>query len=203
MSSIDVIFNNTQPSLDIIIASMFAGKTSTLMKILEVFHVAGKNVIYINNSLDTRNDESNFSTHSNILKVSNIPFTTIKTKNISQVNVESFDIIAIDEANFFGDSLKDDVIHLVEKLGKKVIVSGLSGDFMRQPFGQILELIPLADNVIKLSSFCKICNDNGNGIVKAPFTKKINETQFAVPGQVVDVGAEDLYVPVCRDCFLK
>lgn len=202
MSSIDVIFNNTSSSLDIIIASMFAGKTSRLMQILEVFHEAGKKVIYINNILDTREDESNFSTHSNILKMNNIPFPTIKTSRIKDVDVSQYDIIAIDEGNFYGEYLKEDILYLVEQLNKKVIIAGLSGDFTRQPFGQLLDLIPLADNIIKLSSFCKICNDESRGIVKAPFTKKINSNNYTSSNNL-EVGAGDLYIPVCRSCYLK
>ena len=37
---------------------------------------------------------------------------------------------------------------------KTVIISGLSGDCFRKPFGQILDCIPYADDVTWLSAFC-------------------------------------------------
>ena len=41
--------------------------------------------------------------------------------------------------------------------GKKVIISALNGTFQRKQFGRILELVPLAENIIKLKSVCKVC----------------------------------------------
>ena len=42
---------------------------------------------------------------------------------------------------------------------KNVIVAGLDGDFKRNPFGDILKLIPHAEKVSKLSALCTICGD--------------------------------------------
>ena len=51
-----------------------------------------------------------------------------------------------------------------------MIVSALDGDFMRRPFGKIHELIPLADEVLKLTAICKDCGDD------APFTYRTTKT---------------------------
>jgi thymidine kinase len=48
-----------------------------------------------------------------------------------------------------------------------VIVAALDGDFMRKPFGRILELVPLAERVEKLTAVCMICHDR-----EASFTKR-------------------------------
>jgi len=47
----------------------------------------------------------------------------------------------------------------------------LDGTFQRKPFGTILNLIPLAENVTKLSAVCMDC---GN---EAAFTKRIIDNQ--------------------------
>jgi thymidine kinase len=47
---------------------------------------------------------------------------------------------------------------------KVVIVAGLDGTFQRKPFGSILELIPIAEKVMKLSAVCMYCSKD------APFT---------------------------------
>ena len=49
---------------------------------------------------------------------------------------------------------------------KIVIISALDGTFERKPFGRILDLVPLADEVIKLTAICGICGDD------APFTHR-------------------------------
>jgi hypothetical protein len=57
-------------------------------------------------------------------------------------------------------------------LGKIVIVAALDGTFQRVGFGNILNLIPLAESVVKLSAVCMVCFGN------ASFTKRTcNETK--------------------------
>ena len=57
-------------------------------------------------------------------------------------------------------------------LGKTVIVAALDGTFQRVGFGNILNLIPLAESVVKLNAVCMVCCGN------AAFTKRTcNETK--------------------------
>jgi len=51
-----------------------------------------------------------------------------------------------------------------------VIVTGLDGDFKRQAFGSVLQIIPMAESVKKLNSVCMGCG------VLAAFTERL-ETQ--------------------------
>jgi len=55
--------------------------------------------------------------------------------------------------------------------GLVVIIAALDGTFQRKPFGNILNLIPLAETVSKLSA---VCIDCGN---EAAFTKRIIDNQ--------------------------
>lgn len=66
-------------------------------------------------------------------------------------------VLAIDEAQFFPD-LSEFCLNAVDHEGKHVIVAGLSGDSNRQKFGQLLDLMPLADDVMKLTSKCAFCD---------------------------------------------
>ena len=75
---------------------------------------------------------------------------------------------------------------------KHVIVSGLSGDYNREPWETISNLIPLADDIIHTKALCvKCCND-------APFTKKISSD-----GKKIDIGDTDKYIAVCNKCYIK
>ena len=78
---------------------------------------------------------------------------------------------------------------LLEK-GKIVYVCGLDGDFQMEKFGHILDIIPLADEVIKKQALCAICQ-NGK---RASFTKRLT-------GENVQklIGSSN-YIPVCREC---
>mgnify|MGYP001055552487 CR=1 FL=1 len=74
--------------------------------------------------------------------------------------------------------------------GKIVIVAALDGTFQRKPFGKVLNLVPLAETVTKLSAVCVMCQDD------AAFSVRLsNETAVEV------IGGADKYIAVCRTCY--
>lgn len=59
--------------------------------------------------------------------------------------------------------------------GKHVLVSALDATFQRKPFLNVLEVISLAENVIKLTAVCSDCHKS------ASFTKRLSaETDIQV-----------------------
>lgn len=114
------------------------------------------------------------STHDKYLSnLCRLTFKAVKCSTIAEADkiYSSYDVIAIDEGQFFPD-VPPHLIQLVEMCErmanehKVVIVAGLDGTFQRKPFGRILELIPLAEKVIKLSAVCMYCSKD------APFTQR-------------------------------
>ena len=171
--------------LEIILGSMFSGKTSRLVEIYKQCKFCNIDVEVINHSIDDRYDEELMSTHDKI----KIP--CLKTNKIVDVlkKIEKVDVVLINEGQFF-DDLYEMVLEMLKK-GKKVYVCGLDGDFERKKFGQILDLIPLCDKVSKLTSLCSICKNGTPGI----FSKRIScEKEQTVVGS-------DNYIPVCRNCY--
>lgn len=189
-------FLSVRNTIDIIFGPMFSGKTSELVNRLNIFAVAGYKVLYINSSFDTRGET--FSTHNS--SITNM-YTDIKqiktTKLMNLLDVNTYDIIGIDEAQFFED-LTDFSLMVCEVLKKKVIVSGLNGDFNRQSFGKILELIPYCDTVTKLYPFCALCRDIRGEMNPALFSKRLTKEQ-----EKIVIGKEEKYLPVCRECYLN
>lgn len=180
-------------SLRIIIGSMFSGKTIELLRELTVFAEMGLKVLYVNFAQDDREDGF-FSTHSAIV-VRSTQICMIKADRISEItDIDNYDVIGIDESQFFPDLLET-VNDLVENRDKKVIIAGLDGTFERRRFGQILDLIPLCDSITKLTAFCDTCCKNG---IYSPalFTKRTSEDKDEVV-----IGGKDKYIPVCRSCF--
>ena len=81
--------------------------------------------------------------------------------------VDKFDVIGIDEGQFYPD-----LITGVEKYVRKdkiLIISALDGTFERKPFGQIPNLIPLCDDIMKLNAICMVCGND------APFTHRLGK----------------------------
>jgi len=179
--------------LEVIMGPMFAGKSTKLIEIANRYESIQKNIMTITHIIDNRYGEGVISSHNKIQKKC---ITTEKLMNVLEeyVEYEKSEIIVIEEGQFFSD-LKDFVLRAVEVDKKHVIVGGLSGDYRREPFGQILELIPLADSVEMISAFCKMCNDG----TTAHFTKRISQSK---EGTIV-VGNDNIYMPVCRKHYLE
>lgn len=180
------------PGIDIIIGCMYSGKTTETIRRLTIYHQLNMKVLYINSQIDTRSDKA-FSTHNET--IGQIPFPAIKLNSLTDADVTDYQVIAVDEGQFFTD-LATTVLNWVDKKNKIVIVAGLSGDFRRQPFGQIAQLLPHCDSITKLNSFCLDCRRNRQVIKPAHFTKRITAQQ----NEIV-VGGQETYIPVCRDCF--
>lgn len=193
-SIISIDNNNKCGYLDIIIGPMFSGKTTYLLRELNIFAQMGASVLYINSHLDTRGKE--FSTHNPLItKIGNID--SKKVKNLEEIYelCKNYLIIGIDEAQFF-PNLKTFTLELVEKYGKRVIISGLSGNYKREMFGEVIDLIPYCDNIVKLCSFCKCCGEN-KLIKNAHFSYRLSEEEL-----LVLVGDKNEYIPLCRECYL-
>jgi len=100
------------------------------------------------------------------------------------------DVIGIDEGQFFPDLAE--FCELAAHEGKVVIVAALDGTFERELFPATAELLPLAENVTKLTAVCFVDNCGA----PAPFTWRMGEQR-----QVQVIGGRELYQPVCRDCY--
>jgi thymidine kinase len=171
--------------LSIIMGNMFSGKTSELIRRLKRLKVIGKDVMIINSAKDTRSPEEILKTHDNVKfdchKVFD-PFEIINTDEFDKAG-----IIAIDEAQFFPKLKK--FVECCLHVGKSVILAGLDADSFQHKFGELIDCIPLACDVTKLSALCMRCNDGTLG----PFTKRIVEDQ-----RLELIGGSDMYVAVCR-----
>ena len=168
-------------SLRIIMGNMFSGKTSEMIRRLKRYKVIGKRVVVVNSQKDIRSSEEVLRTHDNVT------FRCIKTNDLNDVNTEGCDVVAIDEAQFF-TGLKT----FVEKelvSGKTIRLAGLDGDYKQRKFGELLDCIPLADEVTKLTAMCMDCLDGTQG----PFTKRIVKSK-----KLELVGGDDMYKAVCR-----
>jgi len=186
---------STNASIDLIIGPMFSGKTTELFRRLSICTDANFKVLYINSILDDRDLE--FSSHNETLK-KNSKITFVKTNFLYEIAIlaNDFDVIGIDEAQFFPD-IKYFSLNMCENHKKKLFISGLNGDFERHPFGQILDLVTYCDSITKLYSFCSICRKDKNLMIPALFTKRINVDSKVT----ILVGKSEYYIPVCRNCY--
>lgn len=168
---------------------MFAGKSSELLRRVADFEEQGRRVLVIKSHKDTRYHAHKVVTHNGVSKpchsVASLRDLGIRL-GAEYSNVE---VIAIDEAQFF-DDLMEFCLKAADRDGKLVLVAGLDGDFKRERFGQVLDMVPVADTVTKLTSQCAYCTE------AALFSLR------TVAGEQQEVvGGADLYQPVCRACY--
>lgn len=197
--------------LEIIIGTMFSGKTSYLLHKISQMIELDLRVLYINIDLDNRSDKK-YSTHNVFLDITDCKkkdkiernLTMIKVGNLMHVLPETFlkyDVIMIDEAHFFKELVDFTKILLENK--KNIFIGSLIADYMGNKFGNALELIPICNNIVKLDSYCIECSKK-KIYNKAVFSKKIvaksTEGAYGTEG-IVDIGGCDKYIPVCREHF--
>jgi len=190
--------------LEIILGSMYSGKSTKLVEIYNQCIFCNISVVAINHNIDNRYDDELLSTHDKIkipcIKTSKLmdlwaDYISLE-ENVDKISrvkdkfiVANSQVILINEGQFFPDLLE--FVNKLLKHEKQVYVCGLDGDFERKKFGQILDLIPLCDKVEKLTSLCSLCKNGTKGIFSMRLTDEKEQTV---------VGSEN-YIPVCRECY--
>lgn len=178
--------------IHLILGPMFAGKTTALIRKMRAEIQMGRRVMLVKSDKDTRYGLNSVVSHDG----AKMPcwavadLASFKDK-LGEEAYKQLDVIGIDEAQFFKDLYSFCQV-AADKDGKTVIVAGLDGDYLRKSFGSALELIPLADSVVKLKSRCELCGK------AASFTfRKTGDTKTEV------VGGADIYMPVCRRHYVN
>lgn len=176
--------------LELIIGPMYAGKSTELIRIINRYKCLDKNIAVINHTFNNRYGSSGLTTH-NKEKFDQCIIVS-KLKDIEYNILKNIQVIIIEELQFFEDAY-DVIIDWCDKKGKTVIAAGLDGDFRRNPFGDVLKLIPHAEKITKLNALCKKCGDG----TLAHFTNRIvNDNSRTL------VGSDDIYEAVCRSHYL-
>ena len=176
--------------INLIIGCMFSGKTSELIKECRRRLNIGQKVLGINYSDDKRYTDEDYIVAHNLERIKCLRVKYLK--NIPQSEIEKVDFLFIDEGQFFSD-LKEYVIKWCEQYNKSITIISLDGDFQRNLFGSVYELIPYCDKITKLTALCKLCCDG----TEALFTyRKSTEDQQVVIGV-------DNYIPLCRKHYLE
>jgi len=179
--------------LELILGSMFSGKTSYLLEVYKKCVFCSIPVAVVNYAADNRyTTDPMLSTHDKqmipcILASSIKDAITNNAKTIKEAQT-----ILINEGQFFPD-IEETVKELVEVSNKRVYICGLDGDFERKPIGNLLQLVPFSDHIIKLKSLCSLCRDGTPGVFSFRTTNEKNQ---------VVIGSSN-YIPLCRECYQK
>ena len=173
--------------IEVICGSMFSGQTEELIRRLNRAKIAKQKVEIFKPIIDKRYDEENVVSHND----TSIHSTPVQTAAQIILYANDFDVVGIDEAQFFDDELTA-ICNLLANNGTRVIVAGLDMDYLGKPFGPIPSLLATAEYVTKVHAICMNC---GN---LAQYSHRI-----IADDNLVVLGEKEAYEPLCRKCFLK
>ena len=172
-------------SIEVICGSMFCGKTEELLRRLRRAKIANLNVVAFKAKVDNRYSKDKIVSHDR----NSLESIAIENSDDLIKLGHEYDVVGIDEAQFFDNSL----VLACKNLAKnktRVIVAGLDNDYKGQPFGPMPLIMCESDYLDKLTAICMQCGKD------ATYTQRITtDTQ-----QVV-IGETNVYEARCRKCF--
>ncbi len=171
--------------IELICGPMFSGKTEELIRRLVRAKIAKQKVEIFKPSIDNRYSEEDIVSHNKRI----IKSIAVKSPDDILKHQSEADVIGIDEAQFFDDSIVD-VVRKLANDGKRIIVAGLEKDYKGRPFGPMPELLIEAEYITKVLSICMRCGNPAN------YSQRLSSDT----GQVL-VGEADKYEARCRNCF--
>ena len=171
--------------IEVICGSMFSGKTEELIRRLRRAQIARQSVSIFKPDVDTRFGSNHIVSHSK-LKMESQPVET--PQEILEKSASS-DVVGIDEAQFFDESLVD-ICKELARGKKRVIVAGLDKDYRGEPFGPVPALLSDAEYITKTLAICVICGNPAN------YTQRLTENVDRIV-----IGEGDIYEARCRHCY--
>ena len=173
--------------IEVICGSMFSGKTEELLRRVRRAKLAKQKIKIFKPKQDVRYSKKKVTSHDN---------NSIKSKPINSPSkileiAEKFDVIGIDEAQFFDESIVE-VCNKLADSGKRVIVAGLDMDYMGKPFGPMPNLLAVAEYVTKVHA---ICTRSGK---MASYTHRIAKSD-----ELILLGDTRKYEALSRKEFIK
>ncbi len=179
--------------ISLLLGCMFAQKTTELLRRVRRYKSIGYKVLVVNFIGDTRYGKDCVASHDKEVEKA---ACVEHLKSVDHlVRSGQYNVVAIDEGQFFTD-LHEYVTKWADELDVHIVIAGLDGTSERMPFGDMLRLIPHAEEVERLSAFCAVCRD---GTV-AVYSKYFGEAPKDENG--VAIGGAEAYRPVCRKHFL-
>lgn len=179
--------------IECICGSMFSGKSEELLRRIKRGVIAKQNVLLFKPAIDNRYEAGKVSTHNGNSYAS---ICIENSKDIYKyVDKENYDIIGIDEIQFFDKNIVDVINNLANK-GIRVIVAGLDMDFRGEPFYPMPEIMAISEIVTKLHAVCSKCGR------EASRSQRLLDGQPAkYDDEIVVIGASESYEARCRHCY--
>jgi thymidine kinase len=184
---VDVVRNPAnQGWIEVVVGSMFSGKSEELIRRLRRAQIARQKVQIFKPALDTRYAADHIVSHSEM----RIPSTAVESARelLEQVEADT-EVVGIDEGQFFDLELPA-VCNTLADQGKRVIVAGLDQDYLGKPFEPMPQLLAIAEYITKTLAICMVCGNPAN-----------HTQRLVASDDRVLLGTQGTYEARCRRCF--
>lgn len=182
------ISNGTKKGwIEVICGSMFSGKTEELIRRLKRAKFAKQRVEIFKPEIDNRYHVSEVVSHDS----NAIASSAVANPSNILLLASDIDVVGIDEAQFFDQSIVE-VCNQLANNGIRVIVAGLDMDYLGKPFGPMPALLSTAEYITKVHAICVDCGDLAH-----------HSYRFSNNDNLVLVGEQESYKPLCRSCFTE
>lgn len=175
--------------IEVITGPMFSGKSEELIRRLKRAKIAKQRILCFKPDIDLRYHRTAIASHSAQTHDACVVANVERLREELFAQIDQIEVVGIDEAQFFDESLVALSLELVH-MGKRILIAGLDTTFTGEPFEPIPDLMAVADEVVKLSAVCMMCG------APAIHTQRIGGSQ-----ELVVVGAAGLYEARCRAHF--
>ena len=172
--------------IEVIVGSMFSGKSEELIRRLRRVQIARQKVQVFKPAIDLRFADDHIVSHSEM----RIPSRTVHGSQelLALVDTDT-EVVGVDEGQFFDHELPA-VCNVLADRGKRVIVAGLDQDYLGKPFEPMPQLLAIAEYITKTLAICMVCGNPAN-----------HTQRLVASGDRVLVGAQGVYEARCRACF--
>ncbi|HUE89329.1 MAG TPA: thymidine kinase [Vicinamibacterales bacterium] len=172
--------------IEVIVGSMFSGKSEELIRRLRRAQIARQRVQIFKPAVDTRYAEDHIVSHGEL----RIPSEQAHGSDdlVSKVRADT-EVVGIDEGQFFDTGLPLACAALASR-GVRVIVAGLDQDYLGKPFEPMPQLLAVAEYITKTRAICMVCGNPAN------HTQRLVHSSDRVL-----LGATGTYEARCRHCF--
>ena len=172
--------------IEVVVGSMFSGKTEELIRRLNRAHIAQQKVQAFKPAIDDRYDAVQLASHGGRTLMAQAVDNLEQLQDLLEDDVE---VVGIDEGQFLGAGLVG-VCEALADRGKRVVVAGLDQDWQGQPFQPMDRLMAVSESVTKVLAICMVCGNPAN------------RSQRVVTGNdLFQVGAAEAYEARCRRHF--
>jgi thymidine kinase len=173
--------------IEVIVGSMFSGKSEELIRRLRRARIARQKVQVFKPKIDDRYSVVEIVSHSDMRHDS---IAVANAEELLTAIEDGTEVIGIDEGQFLDEGLVKAANELANR-GIRVIIAGLDQDYTGKPFEPMPQLLSVAEFITKTHAICVKCGE------MASYSQRTVDSDSRV-----EVGASDKYEARCRRCFV-